>query len=98
MRPRIGAGPKRAPLKSPWANADIGIYEKRVMTHLTNADGPLGEERKMVARAIRNSETPSRGLPPAYVMELRRLIRDDAYNSVPVADEIARRIMRSGDM
>jgi hypothetical protein len=68
------------------------------MTDPTDAEGSLREERKMVARAIRSTETPLGGLSPAYVMELRRLIRDDAYNSMPIADEIARRIMRSGDM
>ena len=37
-------------------------------------------------------------LSPAYVMELRRLIREDAYGSVQVADEIARRILRARDL
>ena len=37
-------------------------------------------------------------LSPAYVMELRRQIREDAYGSIEVADEIARRILRSGDL
>jgi hypothetical protein len=37
-------------------------------------------------------------LSPAYVMELRRLIREDAYGSVEVVDEIARRILRARDL
>jgi hypothetical protein len=34
----------------------------------------------------------------AYVLELRRLIREDAYRSEEVADVIARRIFASGEM
>ncbi|MEO7454977.1 MAG: hypothetical protein ABIY52_01855 [Gemmatimonadaceae bacterium] len=37
-------------------------------------------------------------LSPAYVTELRRLIREDAYGSVEVADEVARRILRARDL
>ena len=48
----------------------------------------------------RVSRGPAGGtaLSPAYVTELRRLIREDAYNSVEVADEIARRMLRAGDI
>jgi hypothetical protein len=31
----------------------------------------------------------------AYVLELRRLIHEDAYNTVHAADEIARRMLRT---
>jgi hypothetical protein len=40
----------------------------------------------------------SRSMSAAYVLELRRLIREDAYRSEEVADIIAQRIFASGDM
>ena len=68
------------------------------MAELPHAVGSLVEEKKMIARTICRTETPSGGLSAAYVLELRRLIREDAYRSVHIADEIARRILSSGDL
>jgi hypothetical protein len=68
------------------------------MTDLSHADGSLFEESKLTARTIRYTATPARSMSAAYVLELRRLIREDAYRSEEVADVIARRIFASGDM
>ena len=68
------------------------------MADLRNAEEPLGEEHELIARPIRSIETPSSGLSVAYVLELRRLIREDAYRSTQIADEIARRLLSSGDL
>jgi hypothetical protein len=56
------------------------------------------EEGRLIAHPVRDRERPSNGLSTAYVMELRRLIGEDAYGSVHIADEVARRIVRAGDM
>ena len=50
------------------------------------------------ARTGRDAGSPRRLLSAAYVLELRRQIREDAYRTVEVADEIARRVLRSGDL
>lgn len=52
----------------------------------------------MNARSNRDARSPGRLLSAAYVLELRRQIREDAYRTVEVADEIARRLLRSGDL
>ena len=67
------------------------------MTELPHADGSLFEESNLTARTIHYTATPIRSMSAAYVLELRRLIREDAYRSEEVADVIARRIFASGD-
>ena len=42
--------------------------------------------------------TAPRSLSVAYVLELRRLVREDTYSTVHVADEVARRLLHSGDL
>ncbi|MEO5817361.1 MAG: hypothetical protein ABIT20_18985 [Gemmatimonadaceae bacterium] len=68
------------------------------MTELSPADGSLFEESNLTARTIQYPATPTRSMSAAYVLELRRLIREDAYRSEEVADVIARRIFASGDL
>jgi hypothetical protein len=68
------------------------------MAKLPKAAGSHVEERKLNARTNRFTERPAACLSPAYVQELRRLISEDAYRSVEVADEIARRMLGSGDI
>lgn len=68
------------------------------MAELSHADGSLFEESNLNGRTIQNTAAPSRAMSAAYVLELRRLIREDAYRSEAVADVIARRIYASGDM
>ena len=69
-----------------------------IMAELPKAAGSHAEESKLIARTNRFTERPAACLSPAYVQELRRLIREDAYRSAEVADEIARRMLESGDM
>lgn len=68
------------------------------MAELSHADGSLFEESNMIGRTIQYTDAPSRSMSAAYVLELRRLIREDAYRSDEVADVIARRILASGDL
>jgi hypothetical protein len=68
------------------------------MAERPKAAGSHAEERKLIAPPNRFSERPEASLPASYVRELRRLIREDAYRSVEVADEIARRMLASGDV
>jgi hypothetical protein len=71
---------------------------RRLMTELSHADGSLFEESNMTGRTIQYTDAPSRSMSAAYVLELRRLIREDAYRSEEIADVIARRIFASGDL
>lgn len=48
------------------------------------------------ARASQRSATP--GLTPERTAEVRQRILDGAYNSIAVVDEVARRILGSGDL
>lgn len=68
------------------------------MTDLSPADGSQFEESNLTARTIQYTATPTRSMSVAYVLELRRLIREDAYRSEEVADVIARRMLASGDI
>jgi hypothetical protein len=68
------------------------------MTELSHAHGSLFEESNLSGRTIQNTVAPSRSMSAAYVLELRRLVRDDAYRSGEVADVIARRLCASGDL
>ena len=63
-------------------------------------DQPVGpdEMSTLNARATREASSTGGALSAAYVLELRRQIREDAYRTVEVADEIARRLIRSGDL
>ena len=65
--------------------------------HQPVESGP-DEESTVNARGNRDARSPGRLLSAAYVLELRRQIREDAYRTVEVADEIARRLLRSGDL
>ena len=49
-------------------------------------------------RMIVRTTGAGRSLSAAYVLELRRLIQEDAYRTVHVADEIARRMLLRGDV
>ena len=60
-------------------------------------DGP-DEESTVNVRTIRDAGSSGGALSTAYVLELRRQIREDAYRTAEVADEIARRLLRSGDL
>ena len=68
------------------------------MTELSHTDGSLFEESNLNGRTIQYTAAPSRSMSAAYVLELRRLNREDAYRSEQVADVIARRIYASGDL
>lgn len=67
------------------------------MTALPGAKG-LRDARDDMQRAIPPRQVPRRSLSAASVLELRRLIVEDRYNTVCVADEIARRLLRGGDL
>ena len=67
------------------------------MTALSGANG-LRDERDNMQRAIPSRQEPRRLLSAACVLELRRQIAEDRYNTVGVADEIARRLLRGGDL
>jgi hypothetical protein len=68
------------------------------MAELSHTDGSLFEESNLSGRTIQCTAAPSRSISAAYVLELRRLIREDAYRSEEVADVIARRLYASGDL
>jgi hypothetical protein len=68
------------------------------MAEQSPTKGSRVEEGNVNARTIQYTPTPTRVLSVAYVLELRRLIREDAYRSEAVADEIARRIFDAGDI
>ena len=67
------------------------------MTGLPGADGAVGAESEM-KRTMPSTRPASRALPVVSLFEVRRLINEGAYNTVPVADEVARRMLRSGDL
>ena len=67
------------------------------MTAAPDADGP-SEPREKLKRTTRSNSAASRQLSEAHVLELRRLVREDAYGAAHVVDEIARRLLRSGDL
>jgi hypothetical protein len=60
--------------------------------------GDFDAERPLIGRTICTTDGPGRSLSATYVLELRRLIRENAYSTVEVADEIARRLLRSGEL
>ena len=62
------------------------------MTAPADADGPWKQEDELKRMIVRASGA-RRSLSAAYVLELRRLIHEDAYKTVHVADEIARRML-----
>ena len=66
------------------------------MTGPANADEPCHEEQEMKRMIVRTTGA-ARSLSAAYVLELRRLIQEDAYRTGHVADEIARRMLLQGD-
>jgi len=68
------------------------------MGELSHTGGSLFEESNLSGRTIQCTAAPSRSISAAYVLELRRLIREDAYRSEEVADVIARRLHASGDL
>ena len=67
------------------------------MTVAPDADGP-SEPGDTLKRTTRPNSGAGRQLSEAYVLELRNLVREDAYIAAPVVDEIARRLHRSGDL
>ena len=67
------------------------------MTVLPGADEAVDDLEHM-NRPINVTSAAWRSLSADYVRELRRVIREDAYYTVHVADEIARRMLRSGDL
>lgn len=85
------------PLKSRRQSADIGMHGAETMTGLPGADGAVGAEGGM-KRTMLPARPASRALPVVSLFEVRRLINEGAYNTVPVADEVARRMLRSGDL
>jgi len=68
------------------------------MAEKSPTKGSLVEEGNVNARMIQYTPTPTRVMSVAYVLELRRLIREDAYRSEAVADVIARRLIDAGDI
>jgi hypothetical protein len=68
------------------------------MTELRGAGGAFDAEIALMARTGTSTVRPPRLLSASYVLELRQTIREDAYNSADVADEVARRLLRSGDL
>ena len=52
----------------------------------------------MTRRAIRVTRGVPTSMSASDVLELRRRVRDHAYDSVHAVDELARRILRSGDL
>jgi hypothetical protein len=67
------------------------------VTVLPSADGPYDEGDKM-KRTVLSMNGATRSLSDSYVRELRRLIREDAYNTIHVLDEVARRMLASRDL
>ena len=67
------------------------------MTALPGADW-AHEAGGNMKRTILSTNRPPRSPSAVYVLELRRLIHEDAYNTAHVADEIARRMLCSGDL
>ena len=67
------------------------------MTVLPEADEAVDDLEHM-NRPINVTSAAWRSLSADYVCELRRLIREQANNTVHLADEIARRMLRSGDL
>ena len=84
-------------LKSPLADADIEIHEEGTMPAPPDADVTFADQEYM-SRTINAPRVTSRSLSADDVCELRRLIREDAYNRVHIAVAIARRMLRSGDV
>lgn len=68
------------------------------MTELSHTDGSLFEESNVTGRTIHTTTAPARSMSAAHVLELRRLIREDAYRSEEVADVVARRMFASGEL
>ena len=75
------------------------IVEARegIMTEPADEDEPCHEAEEMQRMIVRTTGA-GRLLSAAYVLELRRLIQDDAYRTVHIADEIARRMLLHGDV
>lgn len=71
------------------------IVEAREEIMTGAADEPCHEEQEMKRMIVRTTGAP-RSLCAADVLELRRLIQEDAYRTVHVADEIARRMLAQG--
>ncbi|MEP6730576.1 MAG: hypothetical protein ABJE10_08055 [bacterium] len=67
------------------------------MAELRKAADDPAEENEM-GRSIRWTQGRPSSLSAGYVLELRRLIREDAYRSFEIADEIARRMIDAGDI
>lgn len=67
------------------------------MTVLPGADEAF-DDPEHTKRTINVTSAVRRSLSADYVRELRRVIREDAYHTVHVADEIARLMLRSGDL
>ena len=67
------------------------------MTGLPGADGAVGAEGG-IKRTLLLTCLASRALPVVSLFAVRRLINEGAYDTVPVADEVARRMLRSGDL
>ena len=59
---------------------------------------PVSGERFMATRTIRTTNAPPLSLSVAHLLELRHRVRHDMYSSPQVAEELARRILRSGDL
>lgn len=67
------------------------------MTALAGAGGAYDDEDQM-KRTILSTTGAPRSLSDTYVLELRRMIREDAYNTIHVMDEVARRMLALGDL
>ena len=74
------------------------VGRRGLMAEKSPTKGSLVEEGNVNARMIQYTPTPTRVMSVAYVLELRRLIREDAYRSEAVADVIARRLIDAGDI
>ena len=62
------------------------------------AERSAEEESRVITRTIRSTDDPDGSLTTEYVLQLRRQIRENAYRSAEVAEAIARRLIRSGDL
>ena len=85
------------PLKLRRQRADIGTHGAETMTGLPGAHGAVGAESEM-KRTMPSTRPESRALPVVSLFEVRRLINEGAYSTEPIADEVARRMLRSGDL
>ena len=75
----------------------LGGMRRRIISGLPTPDEAMNIEDPLTSRTIHSVQTLRRSLSAAYVQELRASIHEHVYNSPNVADEVARRLLRSGD-